>query len=195
MRKYVLRRPARRHAAAPALAQEPRPFRPARRRHRRLRQRPTSRTRIADGVALRCRRRLRLPVRQRRRRRRRRDHRFHRRRVRHRQRRRRRPALRQRWPRPLCRRPDRRGWSARHRCSTPRPATPMPGSATTMTTAPTGDRARFHDPRQSRRRPRRRRRSSIALGPNTFVKAEYRYSNYEQGFDEHQGVVGLGFRF
>ena len=34
-----------------------------------------------------------------------------------------------------------------------------------------------------------------AIGPNSFVKAEYRYSNYEQGFEKHQGVVGFGFRF
>jgi outer membrane immunogenic protein len=34
-----------------------------------------------------------------------------------------------------------------------------------------------------------------ALGSNSFVKAEYRYSNYEQGFDRHQAVAGFGFRF
>lgn len=34
-----------------------------------------------------------------------------------------------------------------------------------------------------------------AIGPNSFVKAEYRYSNYEAGLEKHQGVVGLGFRF
>lgn len=34
-----------------------------------------------------------------------------------------------------------------------------------------------------------------AIGPNSFVKAEYRYSNYEQGLEKHQGVVGFGFRF
>jgi outer membrane immunogenic protein len=28
-----------------------------------------------------------------------------------------------------------------------------------------------------------------------FVKAEYRYSNYEQGVTRHQGVVGVGFAF
>jgi len=33
------------------------------------------------------------------------------------------------------------------------------------------------------------------LGTNAFVKAEYRYSNYEQGIQRHQGVVGVGFRF
>ena len=37
--------------------------------------------------------------------------------------------------------------------------------------------------------------AEFALGPNTFAKAEYRYSNYEQGFDRHQGLVGVGFRF
>lgn len=34
-----------------------------------------------------------------------------------------------------------------------------------------------------------------AVGPNSFVKAEYRYSNYEQDFEKHQGVIGFGFRF
>lgn len=33
------------------------------------------------------------------------------------------------------------------------------------------------------------------FGTNTFVKAEYRYSNYEAGIEKHQGVVGVGFRF
>ena len=33
------------------------------------------------------------------------------------------------------------------------------------------------------------------LGTNSFVKAEYRYSNYEAGVEKHQGVVGVGFRF
>ena len=35
----------------------------------------------------------------------------------------------------------------------------------------------------------------FALGTNAYAKAEYRYSNYEQGFEKHQGVVGFGFRF
>lgn len=35
----------------------------------------------------------------------------------------------------------------------------------------------------------------VALGPNAFVKAEYRYTNYEQGFSRNQGVAGFGFRF
>jgi outer membrane immunogenic protein len=34
-----------------------------------------------------------------------------------------------------------------------------------------------------------------ALSPNTFIKAEYRYSNYEKGFERHQVVGGFGFRF
>ena len=34
-----------------------------------------------------------------------------------------------------------------------------------------------------------------AIGPNSFVKAEYRYSNYEQGFEKHQALAGFGFRF
>ena len=35
----------------------------------------------------------------------------------------------------------------------------------------------------------------LALGPNSYAKTEYRYSNYEQGFDRHQIVAGFGFRF
>jgi outer membrane immunogenic protein len=35
----------------------------------------------------------------------------------------------------------------------------------------------------------------VALGPNSYAKTEYRYSNYEQGFDRHQVVAGFGFRF
>jgi outer membrane immunogenic protein len=35
----------------------------------------------------------------------------------------------------------------------------------------------------------------LALGPNSYAKTEYRYSNYEQGFDRHQVVAGFGFRF
>ena len=35
----------------------------------------------------------------------------------------------------------------------------------------------------------------FALGPNSYAKTEYRYSNYEQGFDRHQAVAGFGFRF
>lgn len=33
------------------------------------------------------------------------------------------------------------------------------------------------------------------LGTNLYAKAEYRYSNYEQGFERHQVLGGLGFRF
>jgi outer membrane immunogenic protein len=35
----------------------------------------------------------------------------------------------------------------------------------------------------------------FGLGPNLYAKAEYRYSNYEQGYDKHQGLVGVGFKF
>jgi outer membrane immunogenic protein len=34
-----------------------------------------------------------------------------------------------------------------------------------------------------------------ALGQNLFVKAEYRYSNYEAGVERNQVVGGFGFRF
>lgn len=36
---------------------------------------------------------------------------------------------------------------------------------------------------------------TFGFGSSTFLKAEYRYSNYEQDFEKHQGVVGIGFRF
>jgi len=34
-----------------------------------------------------------------------------------------------------------------------------------------------------------------AVGRNAFLKAEYRYSNYEAGVERHQVVGGFGFRF
>lgn len=37
--------------------------------------------------------------------------------------------------------------------------------------------------------------AEYAIGPNSFVKAEYRYSNYEQGVSRNQVVAGFGFRF
>ena len=35
----------------------------------------------------------------------------------------------------------------------------------------------------------------FALTPNIFANGEYRYSNYELGFETHQMLVGAGFRF
>ena len=37
--------------------------------------------------------------------------------------------------------------------------------------------------------------AEYAIGPRSFVKTEYRYSNYESGFSRHQVVAGFGFRF
>jgi outer membrane immunogenic protein len=39
--------------------------------------------------------------------------------------------------------------------------------------------------------------TEIAVGARTFIKAEYRFSNYEasKSFDKHQGVIGFGLRF
>jgi len=39
--------------------------------------------------------------------------------------------------------------------------------------------------------------AELAVGANSFVKAEYRYSDYDRriSFDRHQGVVGVGWRF
>jgi outer membrane immunogenic protein len=33
------------------------------------------------------------------------------------------------------------------------------------------------------------------IGTNAFVKAEYRYTNYESDLEKHQAVVGFGIRF
>ncbi|RTL20466.1 MAG: porin family protein [Sphingomonadaceae bacterium] len=33
------------------------------------------------------------------------------------------------------------------------------------------------------------------VSDRTTLKAEYRYANYDGGYDRHQAVVGLGFRF
>ena len=35
----------------------------------------------------------------------------------------------------------------------------------------------------------------FSAAPSEIAKTEYRYSNYEQGFDRHQVVAGFGFRF
>lgn len=35
----------------------------------------------------------------------------------------------------------------------------------------------------------------FAIGPNSFVGTEYRYSNYEGGFSRHQVAASFGFRF
>ena len=39
--------------------------------------------------------------------------------------------------------------------------------------------------------------AEFAVGRRTFVKTEYRFTNYElsQDFDRHQAVIGFGFRF
>jgi outer membrane immunogenic protein len=39
--------------------------------------------------------------------------------------------------------------------------------------------------------------AEVAVRRNMFVKAEYRFSNYEavESFDKHQGVIGVGIRF
>jgi len=37
--------------------------------------------------------------------------------------------------------------------------------------------------------------AQFGIGPNTYIKTEYRYSNYQDGFDRHQVVGGFGFRF
>ncbi|WP_076068748.1 outer membrane protein [Sphingomonas montana] len=37
--------------------------------------------------------------------------------------------------------------------------------------------------------------AEYAVGPNSYVKAEYRYSNYQDGFSRNQAVAGFGFRF
>lgn len=37
--------------------------------------------------------------------------------------------------------------------------------------------------------------AEYALSHNTFIKAEYRYSNYEKGIERNEGVAGFGLRF
>lgn len=37
--------------------------------------------------------------------------------------------------------------------------------------------------------------AEYAVGPNSYVKAEYRYSNYQDDVSRHQIVGGFGFRF
>ena len=37
--------------------------------------------------------------------------------------------------------------------------------------------------------------AEFGIGTNAFVRAEYRYSNYEQDIERHQVVGGFGFRF
>jgi outer membrane immunogenic protein len=39
--------------------------------------------------------------------------------------------------------------------------------------------------------------TEIGVGSRTFIKAEYRFSNYEaaSSYDKHQGVIGFGLRF
>ncbi len=37
--------------------------------------------------------------------------------------------------------------------------------------------------------------AEYAVGSNAYVKAEYRYSNYERGFERHQLLGGFGVRF
>lgn len=37
--------------------------------------------------------------------------------------------------------------------------------------------------------------AEFGFGTNLFVRGEYRYSNYEQEFEKHQGIVGVGVRF
>jgi len=36
---------------------------------------------------------------------------------------------------------------------------------------------------------------TLGFGSSAYLKTEYRYSNYEQGFEKHQAIAGIGFRF
>lgn len=36
---------------------------------------------------------------------------------------------------------------------------------------------------------------TLGLGSAAYLKTEYRYSNYELGFEKHQAIAGIGFRF
>ena len=35
----------------------------------------------------------------------------------------------------------------------------------------------------------------VGIGSHLYGKAEYRYTTYQSGFEKHQGVIGLGYRF
>jgi outer membrane immunogenic protein len=37
--------------------------------------------------------------------------------------------------------------------------------------------------------------AEFALSRNLYAKGEYRYTNYNQNIERHQGLVGLGVRF
>ncbi len=37
--------------------------------------------------------------------------------------------------------------------------------------------------------------AEFGLSSNSYLKTEYRYTNYEFGFEKHQVVAGFGFRF
>ena len=37
--------------------------------------------------------------------------------------------------------------------------------------------------------------AEFRIGSKTYGKIEYRYSNYEGGFEKHQGLIGFGIRF
>ena len=37
--------------------------------------------------------------------------------------------------------------------------------------------------------------AQFGIGANSYIRTEYRYSNYQDGFDRHQVVGGFGFRF
>ena len=36
---------------------------------------------------------------------------------------------------------------------------------------------------------------TLGLGSAAYLKTEYRYTNYEAGFEKHQAIAGIGFRF
>ena len=36
---------------------------------------------------------------------------------------------------------------------------------------------------------------TLGFGSAAYIKTEYRYSNYEAGFEKHQAIAGVGFRF
>lgn len=36
---------------------------------------------------------------------------------------------------------------------------------------------------------------TLGFGSSAYIKTEYRYSNYQAGFEKHQAMAGVGFRF
>jgi outer membrane immunogenic protein len=193
MRKFLFAALAATVLATPAMAQGRGPFTGVRVEGLVGWDRPQSNGDHADGVAYGVGARLRLPGRRRRARRSRAKRLgFDRQGVRRQLRHRRRPALQQDRPGPLCRRPRRRGGRPLTLLYAKAGYTNARAKATYNSNLAGVDDRPLHDNLDG---VRVGAGIEQAVGRKAFVKAEYRYSNYEQGVDRHQVVAGLGIRF